>query len=311
MKCIKPFRKGLSEFGCGQCMPCRYNKRRMWTHRIMLEALVHEVASFVTLTYDDDNLPANGSLDPYHLQCFLKRLRKNSGLPIRFFGVGEYGEKRARPHYHLALFGIDEKCGVGDYWVSLRNTNTQRFDRPECVIDRSWELGNVFMGTLTYDSAQYIAKYTTKKMTGVDDDRLCGRYPEFARMSLRPGIGAPAIATVGHYLESRHGWDVIESRGDVPDVLRHGRRNMPLGRYLRQRLRAALEWENIGEPEIASIIRAEKMRSVLQSYLLPEEGEFQLYKAKARMDEEEGQKAVQLMQRHGMKVQKESNNETE
>lgn len=280
-------------------------------HRIMLESMVHEVSSFVTLTYSDEYLPEDGSLKPDHLQLFMKRLRKNSGLKLRYFGVGEYGEKRNRPHYHLALFGADEKTGVAEYWVPLDRTNVQRSNRPVCVVDRSWELGNVFMGTLTLESAQYISKYTTKKMTGADDVRLDGRYPEFARMSLRPGIGAPAVTGVAGYLQNREGWDDIQRRGDVPNVLRHGRKILPLGRYLRERLRAALEWEDIGEPEVASMVRAEKMRAMLQSFLLPEEGEFQLHKAKARMDAAEVQKAVQLAGRHGRSLQKGTENETE
>lgn len=311
MKCIKPYRKGLSEFGCGQCMPCRYNKRRMWSHRIMLEGLMHDVASFVTLTYSDKHLPGDGSLDPNHLQLFMKRLRKNSGLKLRYFGVGEYGELRKRPHYHLALFGADEKTGVAEHWEPLDKTNPQRAKRAMCVIDKSWELGNVFLGTLTMESAQYIAKYTTKKMTGVDDGRLDGRKPEFARMSLRPGIGAIACQTIASHIQNRSGWNDIERRGDVPEVLQHGRRTMPLGRYMRQRLRAALEWDNTNEPEVASIVRAERLRSLLASYLLPEEGENQLWKAKERMDVEEKQKAVQLVGKHRRSLQKDTANETE
>ena len=64
MLCRKPFSKKGAQFGCGQCMACRINRRRIWTHRIMLEALVSPSASFLTLTYNKENLPDGGTLAP-------------------------------------------------------------------------------------------------------------------------------------------------------------------------------------------------------------------------------------------------------
>lgn len=90
------------------------------------------------------------------------------------------------------------------------------------------------MGTLTPESAQYIAGYVTKKMTSKDDIRLLGRYPEFSRMSLRPGIGADALHEVADVLMK---FNLVDVEGDVPSSLRHGARLMPLGRYLRRKLR--------------------------------------------------------------------------
>ena len=49
--------KDAVPFGCGQCLPCRVNKRRLWTNRIMLESMCHDDNAFVTLTYNDDNIP--------------------------------------------------------------------------------------------------------------------------------------------------------------------------------------------------------------------------------------------------------------
>ena len=107
MVCKKPFRQGLMEFGCGQCIPCRIGKRRLWTHRILLESFTHDYNSFVTLTYDESHLPEDGGLNHGHVQKFLKLLRKKvAPAKVRYFVVGEYGEKSGRPHYHLALFGF-------------------------------------------------------------------------------------------------------------------------------------------------------------------------------------------------------------
>lgn len=263
----------------------------------MLEAAVHTTASFITLTYSDENLPEGGSLVPRDLQLFLKRLRKATPYRVRFFGVGEYGDQTQRPHYHLALFGIDGRTGVSEHWVPLGRSHPQSRERPACIVDSAWSLGHVHIGTLTLDSAQYIAKYTTKKMTKEDDERLCGRHPEFARMSLRPGIGALSAAQIADVLQCRHGWDDIQLRGDVPNVLKHGAKSLPLGAYMRRQIRRALEWEDINEPTEASVKQAQKMRALLETYLLPGEGILQLHKAKARYDAEQAQKAQQLKQR--------------
>ena len=93
--------------GCGQCLPCRINKRREWTFRLELEASLHEHNSFVTLTYADQFLPEDGSVNPRHTQLWLKRLRKVlDPRKVRFFLCGEYGDQTFRPHYHACLFGV-------------------------------------------------------------------------------------------------------------------------------------------------------------------------------------------------------------
>lgn len=271
--CRKPFVRGVTSFGCGQCMPCRLNRRRIWKHRLMLEALVHEKASFVTLTYANEHLPEGGNLAPRDLQLFLKRLRKRTHS-LRFYGVGEYGDQSWRPHYHLALYGI----GPED----------------KGVVDSAWGLGIVDVGTLTLDSAQYICGYVTKKMVSKDDRRLAGRLPEFARMSLRPGIGAPAIQQVAEALQNKSGWDAIDKLGDVPNVLRTCGRVMPLGRYMRQRLRLGMNFAILKESDDAAYKRAAEMLNVYKDYLLAEEGELQLYKGAARKQAADQQKALNV-----------------
>ncbi|QXP44305.1 MAG: replication initiator protein [Arizlama microvirus] len=240
MLCRKPFVQAGHAFPCGQCMPCRFNRRRMWTHRLMLERLCHKDACFVTLTYDDEHLPKGGVLVKKDLQDWLKRFRRAiEPVKIRFYGVGEYGETNGRPHYHVFLYGVSPCC--------------------EEVVRSTWNRGLVHVGTVTHDSASYIAGYTVKKMTNKDDPRLNGRPPEFCRMSLRPGIGADAM------------WDVASSvlwldrDGDVPQALNHGRRNMPLGRYLRNLLRVRTGRLEGGTKE-DQIARSAEMRSVWNDY---------------------------------------------
>lgn len=246
MLCKKPFRKEGASFGCGQCMPCRLNRRRIWTHRMMLEALVHDRSSFLTLTYNKDCVPHAGSLCPLDLQLWLKRFRKKAGK-FRYYAVGEYGDSSERPHYHLAVFGLGREAG------------------PD--VQDTWGKGFTYTGDLTLASAQYVAGYVTKKMTDTNDERLCGRYPEFARMSLRPGIGYAAVSRIAEALQNKYGWDEINRTGDVPQMLKHAGRSLPLGRFMREKLRDALGHEFISEPIGVAIEKTAKLQALYQDFV--------------------------------------------
>lgn len=220
----------------------------------MLECNLHTDNAFVTLTYSDDNLPKDGSLNPRHVQLWLKKLRKEAEpARIRFFLVGEYGDRTQRPHYHAALFGYPT-CDRG-------RTNHRKVDCcPPCNRIRStWEHGGIDVGSLTAESASYIAGYVTKKMTNERDPHvkafLGDRHPEFTRMSLRPGIGADFMHEVAATLLEH---DLEKTLEDVPTALSHGRRNLPLGTYLRKKLRLA-----IGRDERAPISVRQKAAAEL------------------------------------------------
>lgn len=250
MLCKNPYIIAGRAFGCGQCMPCRLNRRRIWTHRIMLESVQYTDNAFVTLTYSDDNLPADGSVNPVHTQKWLKRLRKAFPARLRFFLVGEYGDASERPHYHAALFNYPA-CVYGQSTYSLRRVSCCA---PCDLIQKTWGLGHVYLGQLTSDSAGYMAGYVTKKMTSSGDDRLKGRKPEFSRMSLRPGIGGDAMWEVADVL-MRYNLDNTEV--DVPCALSHGTRKLPLGRYLQRRVRELVGRDKATPDEIIEKIDAE------------------------------------------------------
>lgn len=187
----------------------------------MLEARLHAHNSFLTLTYDDDHCPRNGSLVPRDLKLFTMRLRTARG-PFRYFSVGEYGDITQRPHYHAILFGVspDELSTVKAVWPAGKR---------------------VTLDPLTVERAGYCAGYVTKKMTKKDDERLNGRHPEFARMSLKPGIGADAIPQIAHtFLTNSVAADYLKKEGDVPVFLKTAGRSFPIGRYLRSRLQNEL-----------------------------------------------------------------------
>lgn len=198
----------------------------------MLESMAHASSAFVTLTYDQEHVPRDGSVKPGDVQLFMKRIRERlSPSRIRFYLVGEYGENTLRPHYHAALFGVTP-C--------VRGRTEHRL--PSCcgpcdLVRDSWGLGGIDVGQLTPQSAAYIAGYVTKKKTKADDPRLFGRAPEFARMSLRPGVGALALDKLAEQVQSAAYADQLSSDQDVPLSLMRGRKSMPLGRYLRRKLR--------------------------------------------------------------------------
>ena len=64
------------EVACGQCLGCRLDHSRMWATRIIHEAESWDENCFITLTYNDDHLPSDGSLVKSDFQKFMKKLRK-------------------------------------------------------------------------------------------------------------------------------------------------------------------------------------------------------------------------------------------
>lgn len=240
MLCAKPFRSPSGVFGCGQCMPCRINRRRLWTARICLEAGCHDQSAFVTLTYDKEHNPV--TLVPAHMRDFLKRLRVSYPRPLRFYGVGEYGDESWRPHYHLAIFGLS----MYEHSVDFKTG----FVKSGPVFD-AWKMGGAHVGEVNPVSAHYIAGYVCKKMTAPDDSRLQRDFtlhPEFARMSLgrkkdgTGGIGMGALSRIADELMSSGGATAVARLQDVPHEVRINGKKYPLGRYLRQALREAIGW---------------------------------------------------------------------
>lgn len=179
---------------CGRCTGCRIDRAKQWSIRCTHEAQMHEFNSFVTLTYNDDSLPHDWSLNYRDYQLFMKRLRlKFQGA--RFYMCGEYGEKNSRPHYHACLFGVH----FADREPWRRNAQGDTLYRSD-LLEKLWGLGHCEIGNVTMQSAGYVARYIMKKRLGnntldhysiVDPDtgELHHRSPEFSRMSLKPGIG--------------------------------------------------------------------------------------------------------------------------
>jgi len=104
----------ICSFPCGNCLSCLQKKRATWSFRLLQEMYVSESAYFLTLTYDNENVPRNESgipiLNKRDLQLFKKRLRKfnkkYTKVSVRYYSVGEYGTRSYRPHYHSIIFNV-------------------------------------------------------------------------------------------------------------------------------------------------------------------------------------------------------------
>lgn len=194
---------------CGKCIGCRMEQARQWAIRCMHEAEDHENNCMVTLTYDEQNVPADGSLQPMELQLWLKRLRKKFPSRIRYFACGEYGDQYHRPHYHCLLFGIDFDDSI-EY-----NPNSGLPSVSE--LQETWTNGYVKVSPFTYESAAYVARYVIKKQKSEDSylDKTTGviRSPEFTRMSRMPGIGCRWLQQ--NYADTYKDDTVIFARGQV------------------------------------------------------------------------------------------------
>jgi len=162
----------------------------------MHEASLCEAASFVTLTYDQEHLPYGADLVYPHFQGFMKRLRARLGTRVRFFMCGEYGERLHRPHYHAILFGV----AFGDRTPWRKSSAGFQLYRSS-FLESLWTFGGAEIGDVSLESAAYVARYCMKKITGEaaqshylrlvsDTGELINVTPEFARMSLKPGIGS-------------------------------------------------------------------------------------------------------------------------
>lgn len=114
----------------------------------------------------------------------MKRLRKNYKHKIRFFHCGEYGEINARPHYHAILFGHDFKDKK--LWKQERENPLYR----SAELEHLWPFGHSSIGSVSFQSAAYVARYIMKKVTGEPaEEHYKNRKPEYTTMSRKNGIG--------------------------------------------------------------------------------------------------------------------------
>lgn len=244
MACYAPWHSADGQvaarpFACGKCIGCKLERSRQWAVRCMHEASLYDRNCFITLTFREPRFSLDYLGD---FQPFMKKLRARFPKDkIRFYMCGEYGEINSRAHYHALLFNFDFSDKV--LWKGGNGHGHALFRSK--VLEELWPHGFSSIGSVTFESAGYVARYCTKVLSGDEgDDASCldildpdsgeiyVRVKEFARMSLKPGIALP-------WLE-RFKNDV---RHDGTVVVNGVKARAP--RYYREKIREQGVWEHM------------------------------------------------------------------
>lgn len=222
-RCVSPFfHKDLKiALPCSKCVACKINKRRFWTARNLMEWESYKGRTiFFTLTYSDEHLPENRSVDKRELQLFFKRLRKNTGMELRYYACGEYGDLNFRPHYHGILYGMPYSLNAWEH------------------IARAWQYrGFIDVKDCNANRIEYTAGYVSKKLSSVNKIKDLGLTPEFHIMSRRPALGSVFLEELKKFAFTQNPFDVIRT-------FKFGNKYFPLDRLMREKLRNALMSED-------------------------------------------------------------------
>lgn len=179
---------------CGKCVFCRLQNAREKAIRVINESKCYDDNVFLTLTYNDDSLPRNQDGKPIYqledIQKFMKRLRKMLGAKkIKTFGCAEYGEQLDRPHFHLIILNHDFKDK--EFWrYSTNDWSNEKWPTYRSnTLEKLWEHGFSEIGSVTEESAGYVARYVTKKITGEGANAHYGGRPPERLVCNSKGIG--------------------------------------------------------------------------------------------------------------------------
>lgn len=129
---------------CGNCLPCRVNKKTFWQNRIAYDVMFMNRkgfgSTFAGLSIDDNHITSNYSLVKKDLQDVIKRLRHHSPIKFKHFSVGEYGNDSKRPHYHSILIGVPSELSSD-------------------VLRKSWKFGFTTADPVTSGRIRYVVDY--------------------------------------------------------------------------------------------------------------------------------------------------------
>lgn len=242
---------------CGRCLNCKQRRVAQWSIRLMKEMEVSTSAYFVTLTYDPLHVPIteNGFMtllknskqnekaneieklrytgSDRSLQAFFKRLRyyeleyrdlydrkikkvikrKN----IKYYGCGEYGSVRRRPHYHIIIFNLSSEESIRKAWATADVRNGITVD---WIPFGGYDIGEVNNNTIDY-CLKYICKDNWNRMHKNDD-----RVKEFSLMS--KGLG---INFITPEIESFY-----NKRLDLNYTINQKGHKVPMPRYFRDKM---------------------------------------------------------------------------
>lgn len=217
---------------CGQCMPCRINRGRKWSARIIMEWLYCPLdCYFLTFTIDDEHQEPiwetregkTRKVGTVRKKWFLQWINdacKDLGL-FRYYAIGEYGDLGGRAHYHLAVF--------------------PKHPAQVPALRARWKKGFVSASPLNHARARYLANYTGKKLTKLTDQRLQpGQEPEFRSSSRRPPLGEEFCQVLIARYKSPKGAKLLAERGDIPRSFRVDGKIYPIGDWALRKIRTEL-----------------------------------------------------------------------
>lgn len=208
----------FSRYPCRKCLPCLLARQKAWVFRLVEELRNHEDNYFVTLTYNDENLPADGNgelcFNKQHLIKLNRDIRKryqdgrfrNSlyeqifGSPeffdlpkdakYKYYITSEYGPSESgthRPHYHAVFYGVQ----VPLYTFEL-------------LLKSLWPYGFVSVFPAADGAAGYISKYLVTDGVGKQSYKSDTQMHPFALMSKGLGLSYVDRMADWHRQDSRH-----------------------------------------------------------------------------------------------------------
>lgn len=211
---------------CGKCPNCKKKRQNHWVFRLRQEQLDSFSSCFLTLTYNDENVPvtSNGyqTLVKEHFQNFMKRLRKNhqkknKNVRIKYYAVGEYGGRTDRPHYHAIIFNLPQSVIEDDTKIS-----------------EIWGKGNIMATECNSQTIAYTTKYINKSIGTDDSIQDDDRIKEFSLMSKKLGANYLNHANRDYYKRRKTNY-ITDVDGSI--------RSMP--RYYKEKLYTDKEREEI------------------------------------------------------------------
>lgn len=226
MRCLHPVttRRGLL-FPCGKCPACLNQDKEELAERIFFESRVSPCSYFLTLTYNEENLPFDPvsglhCFDKEGVEAYIRRVRdflRPRGISLRIFLSCEYGDISQRPHYHAIAY-LSSFLSLQQAWTMFNDL---------------WRKGIVYLSSVGAGCCRYVAKYCLKDDEGSTEYLPKGdpRKP-FRSFPRRPGVGATDECVQYWYevfgLRKRFfQWDSIEYSGNgekflpkIPRVVR-------------------------------------------------------------------------------------------
>lgn len=264
--CLQPIQVKKGVFvPCSNCDPCRARRSRDWQFRLYQEYRHAETAYFLTITYDDETLPTwtdpdtgeiKANLSIRDIQLFVKKLRKKQNAwqkdqdrdkrQLRYYLVGEYGDRTDRAHYHMMLFNLEPEL--------------------KHKLDDIWKNGVVHIGTCNAKTIAYTLKYVLK--TDIDRNSQyqirngLKRQNPFSLSSKRPAIGH-------RYLETHGKYHRVTDTLTVRDI---NQNTIPLPKYYKDKIFGKIQKDRLNSKQLKSVdeIQMKRDLKIIKKMQIPE-----------------------------------------